>query len=34
MSWFNWVRLALAIPASIACVGLIAVLIADIKYKK
>lgn len=34
MSWFDWIRLALAIPAGLACVGLVAVLIGDIKYKK
>jgi hypothetical protein len=31
MNWFDWLRLALGIPAGLAAVGLLAVLIDDIK---
>jgi hypothetical protein len=34
MNWFDWLRLALGIPAGLAAVGLFAVLIADIKKNK
>jgi hypothetical protein len=31
MNWFNWLRLALVIPTTLAVVGLLAVLINDLK---
>jgi hypothetical protein len=31
MNWFDWLRIALIVPTTIAVVGLIAVLINDIK---
>lgn len=34
MNWFDWIRLALIIPTSLAVIGLIAVLIADINKNK
>jgi hypothetical protein len=34
MNWFDWLRIALVVPATIAVVGLIAVLINDIKDNK
>ncbi len=34
MSLFNWIRLILAIPIGLVLIGLAAVLIEDIKYKK
>jgi hypothetical protein len=34
MNWFDWLRIALIVPTTIAVVGLIAVLINDIKDNK
>lgn len=34
MDWFDWLRLALGIPTGLAVVGLLAVLINDIKDHK
>ena len=34
MNWFDWFRLAIGIPAAIAVVGLLTVLITDIKQNK
>jgi hypothetical protein len=34
MNWFDWVRIALIVPASLAVVGLFAVLIDDIRKNK
>ena len=34
MSWFDWIRIALGIPVGLALVGLVAILVDDIKYKK
>jgi hypothetical protein len=34
MNWFDWFRLALAVPTTIAIIGLLTVLIADIKQNK
>jgi hypothetical protein len=34
MNWFDWVRIALIVPASLAVVGLLAVLIDDIRKNK
>ena len=34
MNWFDWLRIALVVPTTIAVVGLIAVLINDIKDNK
>jgi hypothetical protein len=31
MNWFDWFRLALVIPTTLAVVGLLAVLINDLK---
>jgi hypothetical protein len=31
MNWFDWVRIALIVPTSLAVVGLLAVLINEIK---
>ena len=34
MTWFDWFRIALGIPAGLAAVGLFAVLVDDIKKNK
>jgi hypothetical protein len=34
MTWFDWFRIALGIPAAIAVIVLLTVLIADIKQNK
>jgi hypothetical protein len=34
MNWFDWLRIALGIPAALAAVGLFAVLVNDIRQKK
>jgi hypothetical protein len=34
MNWFDWLRIALIVPTSLAVVGLLAVLINDIKDNK
>ncbi len=34
MTWFDWFRLALGIPATLAVLGLLAVLIDDNKDNK
>jgi hypothetical protein len=34
MTWFDWFRVALFVPASLAVIGLLLVLIADIKQNK
>jgi len=34
MTWFDWFRIALGIPTVVVIVGLLAVLIADIKQNK
>jgi hypothetical protein len=34
MNWFDWLRIALIVPTSLAVVGLVVVLIADIKQNK
>jgi len=34
MNWFDWLRIALVIPSSLAVIGLLIVLIADIKQNK
>jgi hypothetical protein len=34
MHWFDWLRIALAVPAALAVVGLLAVLIDDIKHNR
>lgn len=34
MTWFDWLRLALAIPVGLAFVGLVAILVDDIKHNK
>ena len=34
MTWFDWFRIALGIPTAIALIGLLTVLIADIKQNK
>ncbi len=31
MNWFDWLRIALIVPTTLAVVGLLAVLINDIK---
>lgn len=34
MNWFDWLRVALFVPATVAAIGLFVVLIADIKQNK
>jgi hypothetical protein len=34
MNWFDWVRIALIVPTSLAVIGLLAVLVSDIKQNK
>jgi hypothetical protein len=34
MNWFDWLRIALIVPTSLAVVGLLAVLINDIKRNR
>ena len=34
MNWFDWVRIALVVPTSLAVVGLLALLVFDIKQNK
>jgi hypothetical protein len=34
MTWFDWLRVVLFVPASLAVIGLLLVLIADIKQNK
>jgi hypothetical protein len=34
MTWFDWIRLVLAIPVGLAFVGLVAILLDDIKRNK
>jgi len=34
MTWFDWLRVALFVPSSLAVIGLLIVLIADIKQNK
>jgi hypothetical protein len=34
MNWFDWLRIALVVPATLAVIGLILVLVDDIKQNK
>lgn len=34
MTLFDWIRIALGVPLGLALIGLIFVLVEDIKYKK
>lgn len=34
MNWFDWLRIAFIAPAVLAVIGLLAVLISDIKQNK
>jgi hypothetical protein len=34
MNWFDWLRIAFIVPTGLAVIGLLAVLISDIKQNK
>jgi hypothetical protein len=34
MNWFDWLRIVLIVPTTLAVIGLLAVLISDIKQNK
>jgi hypothetical protein len=34
MNWFDWLRIALIVPTTIALIGLLAVLVDDIKTNR